>query len=62
MLREQALDELATYIVEGMDLKSCVQLCTETIIENLDTLPDADLENEFLEIIGDTITIDSMVS
>lgn len=58
MIREAAIHELATYIVEGMDIKSCVQLCVETIGNNLDDASDTEIEQEYLETIGDTIVID----
>lgn len=58
MIREAAINDLATHIVDGMDIKSCVQLCIETIENNLDNASDNEIEQEYLELTGDTIVID----
>ena len=58
MIREIAVNDLATIIVDAMDLKGCMQMCVETIKANLVEATDKEIEQEYLEMTGDTIVID----
>ncbi len=57
--REKVINDYAELIVDGMDLKSCAQLCVETIVSNLQECTDEEIIAEIKEYTdGDIITID----